>query len=87
MTQQAPARPVEIDVAALYLARTYGGGDTTPAALKRWSIRIRVWANRCRDGILEGPPVHCYGKAGRRGIYCLDELDTRAQTAVSDIDG
>ena len=84
MTAAGPARPVEIDVAALYLARSYGDGDVSAAALKRWSTRIRVWANRCRDGLLDGPPVHCYGRSGRRGVYCLDELDTRAQFTFPD---
>lgn len=73
----SPARPAEIDVAALYLARTYGKGDTTPAALKRWAAVIRQWARRPRAGAV----VHRYGRAGRRGVYCLAELDARARLA------
>ena len=82
MTVRAPARPAEIDVAALYLARTYGRGDTSPAALKRWAGRIHDWARRPRPGLL----VHQYGRAGRRGIYDLAELDARAAAVVGDQD-
>jgi hypothetical protein len=60
--------PAAIDVAALHLARTYGKGDTSPAARKRWAGVIRLWAHRYGDEIGD------YGREGRRRVYDLAEL-------------
>ncbi len=81
-TPRVPVNPAEIDVAALYLARTYGN-DTSAAALKRWADRIRQWARRPRPGA----PVRQYGKVGRRVVYDLAELDVRARLTDPDGDG
>lgn len=77
-----PRRPAEIDVAALHLARVYGNEPTKPV-LRRWAGRIRLWAHRHPE------QVHHYGREGRRGVYCLDELRAAATRAFGppDLDG
>lgn len=60
--------PAAIEVAALHLARTYGGGDTSPEARRRWAGRIRVWAHRFAGELGD------YGREGRSRIYDLAEL-------------
>lgn len=76
-TRGEPLRPAEVDVAALYLARAYGGGDTSVEARRRWAGRIRAWAARYPD------EVHRYGRRGRRGVYDLAELDAIAKRLES----
>lgn len=75
--RRQPQHPAEIDVAALHLARTYGQGDTSPAALKRWAGRIRVWAIRYATEIGD------YGRGGRRRIYDLAELQRVADRVLA----
>jgi hypothetical protein len=65
--------PAAIEVAALHLARTYGRGDTSPAALRRWAGRIRVWAVRYAGELGD------YGREGRSRVYDLAELQRIAQ--------
>jgi hypothetical protein len=74
MTAQRTAQhPAAIEVAALHLARTYGKGDTSPPALKRWAGRIRVWAVRYAGELGD------YGREGRSRIYDLAELQPIAE--------
>lgn len=67
-----PRVEVEIDVAALHLARVYSG-DTSRQACARWAARIRQWARRYPDRITRMP------RAGRRGRYDLVELQQVAE--------
>jgi hypothetical protein len=66
----APQHPAEIDVAALHMARAYDDGSD--AARRRWAVRIRVWATRYPGKITD------HGRAGRRRIYDLAELQAVA---------
>ncbi|MFI7608895.1 hypothetical protein ACIBTV_27795 [Micromonospora sp. NPDC049366] len=74
------AAEAEIDVAALHLARTYTPDDTSPAALRRWAGRIRVWAHRYPDQITDR------GRAGRRRRYDLAELQQVADRVFNTAD-
>jgi hypothetical protein len=77
MTDQRTAQhPAAIEVAALHLARTYGKGDTSDGALKRWAGRIRVWANRYAGDLGD------YGREGRSRIYDLAELQAIADRVL-----
>ncbi len=72
-SSKEPRKPAEIDVAALHMARTRDGSDDATAR-KRWAGRIRIWAHRYGD---DGR-VNRYGKAGRRTVYDLVELEALA---------